>query len=85
MVELNLCQGKREKSPRKIYPNSISSTTKPRWSDRDANLGPHRGGGRQATKPLAPWSRHAYYYYYYYYCYYCYCYDYYYYYYYYYY
>ena len=34
--------GENGRNPEKTYPDSVSSTTKPTWSDRDANSGPQR-------------------------------------------
>ena len=44
--------GKTGETPRKTYPDLVSSTTKPTWSDRDANSGPQRSGGRRAPNRL---------------------------------
>ena len=35
-------RGKIGETTRKTYPDSVSSSTKPIWSDRDANSGPQR-------------------------------------------
>ena len=43
--------GKNWRNPEKNYLDSLSSTTKLTWIDRDVNSGPHRGG-RRATNPF---------------------------------
>ena len=47
--------GENGKTPIKTYPDPVSSTTKPTWSDRDANSGSQRW--EASDSPLAPRSR----------------------------
>ena len=40
------------RNPEKTYLDSVSSTTKPTWSDRDANSGSQRNVGMRASNRL---------------------------------
>ena len=48
--------GENVRNPVKNLPRPLSSTTKPTWSDRDANSGPQRW--EASALPLAPQGRH---------------------------
>ena len=43
MVEWNMGRGKTGETPRKTYPDTVSSTRKPTCCDRDAKSGPKQG------------------------------------------
>ena len=44
--------GEKGETPRKTYPDPVSSIAKPTWSDRDRNSGPQRSGERRASNRL---------------------------------
>ena len=39
---MKVVAGENRRNPKKTYPDSVSFTTKPTWSDRDANKGGER-------------------------------------------
>ena len=55
---MKFVEGENRRNPRKDYPDSVSSTTKPTWSDRDTNSGSQHWEERDQL--LAPRS-HLYY------------------------
>ena len=49
MVEWNLWQEKTGETPRKTYPDPVSSTTKSTSSDQDADSGLQRAGRKRSS------------------------------------